>query len=585
MARTVLPRLLLLIYFLLWSVPSFPAEERRVALVVGVSHYAHAPALAHTLDDAHDMAGALKRLRFDVDLVLDPDRAALESAVKRLGRRSIGADVSLLYYSGHALESQGINWIVPASADVTSERDLRFEALDLGAVLEQTQGLARMSLIFLDACRDDLFKQRLTSTRELTQGGLANVSAAFGTYLAFAAAPGMVAEDGIGLHSPFTGAMLKYIKTPGLGVRQLLSPVRRELREIIGSKQVSWDISAIEGDFYFNPKPTDPVPTVAKPDPNLLAALSVAAPTSSPKAREALATGYQSKKHKAIAANAATGAWWQVTGRANEKEAEEDALEACEVYNGVPCAVVALDDEVREEFPPREMPYVHYAGPFDPARIPKLQQGDGIFSYASAPSSKAAAYHPVGKLFIVTGAATQRAAEEQALSVCNGDPTRNGRGGSCYLYSANNEVVLSRHSKIPITPVGPAADAKQGAGNDFLLQAEALAYRDPVRQRLADAPPSTPVEPKRVQTFRVPSAAAVSLKDGLRARLSAVTSGGGVGIDDAVESYVLQGAPKAIAAADAAPFAIASAARLPTAQEAAIVSLERCQILQPLRAH
>jgi hypothetical protein len=105
------------------------------------------------------------------------------------------------------------------------------------------------------------------------------------------------------------------------------------------------------------------------------------------------------------------------------------------------------------------MPRVHYAGSFDPARIPKLQQGvlegKDVISYASAPSSKAAAYHPDGKLFIVTGAATQRVAEEQALSLCNGDPARNGRDGPCYLYSSNNDVVLARRSKTAITLGSP----------------------------------------------------------------------------------------------------------------------------------
>ena len=99
--------LVILCSMLLLSAGAAQGQERRVALVVGVSHYAHAPALAHTLDDARDMAAALKRLHFDVDLVLDPDRGALESAVRRLGQRSSGAEASLFYYSGHGLESQG----------------------------------------------------------------------------------------------------------------------------------------------------------------------------------------------------------------------------------------------------------------------------------------------------------------------------------------------------------------------------------------------------------------------------------------------------------------------------------------------
>jgi len=145
-------RLLVLIGLTLISLSdSSAAASRRVALVVGVGEYAHAPALANTLNDARDVAAALTRLQFDVDLVINPDRAALEKAVRRLGQRSRGADASLFYFSGHALEVQRVNWLLPVSADVKSDDDLRFEALDLTAVLEQIESKAHVSLLFLDA--------------------------------------------------------------------------------------------------------------------------------------------------------------------------------------------------------------------------------------------------------------------------------------------------------------------------------------------------------------------------------------------------------------------------------------------------
>jgi Caspase domain len=622
MTRASVTRLLLSLCLAIWITPPSRAEGGRVALVVGASNYAHAPALAHTLDDARDMAGALRRLGFDVDLVLDPDRANLENAVRRLGQKARGADASLFFYSGHAIESQGVNWIVPVSADVKSERDLRFEALDLGAVMEQTQGSARISLLFLDACRDDPFKQRLTATRDLPKGGLANVSGAVGTYVAFATAPGMVAEDGVGAHSPFTGAMLKYIETPGLEVRPLLSSVRRAVREATAGKQVPWDSSALEGDFYFNPKKADVIPESVSqpvttteprfsradqlfwesvrnsknaadfnaylikfpggvfaelarsrlaelesrpasqaapgPDPNLLAALSIVFPASSSRWREEFATAYQARsEHKAIAGNVASGADQWVAQRSSAQEAQDNALEACEVYSGAPCVLVEVDGDAkqatgREDFSPHAMPRVHYAGPFDPERVPSVRrdvrQRNDVLGYSSAPSPKAAAYHPSGKLFIITGAAAQRAAEEQALSACNADPIRNGQGGPCYLYASNADVVLPRHSRVAITSAG-----------------------------ISSASPASP----DMTSASAPPAPRLPLKDAVLARLSA-TSGRAAGvIDGVVQSYLaLEDGHKAIAAAALAPFTISSAAGLPTALEAGVTALERCQLVQ-----
>ena len=251
-------RLLVLIGLTLISLSdTSAAASRRVALVVGVGEYAHAPALANTLNDARDVAAALTRLQFDVDLVINPDRAALEKAVRRLGQRSRGADASLFYFSGHALEVQRVNWLLPVSAEVKSDDDLRFEALDLTAVLEQIESKAHVSLLFLDACREDPFKQRFGLARGITGAGLAPAHAsASGTYIVYAAAPEMAAEDGSGAHSPFTAALLRFIETPGLEVRQMLSRVRGDVEAQTDGKQIPWESSSLLGDFYFDPKTT-----------------------------------------------------------------------------------------------------------------------------------------------------------------------------------------------------------------------------------------------------------------------------------------------------------------------------------------
>ena len=90
--------------------------ERRVALVVGASAYVAVPHLANTLADATEIAAALRRLGFDVDLVTDPDRAALEAAVRQLGERASGAVAALFFFAGHGVEVSGRNWLLPVSA-------------------------------------------------------------------------------------------------------------------------------------------------------------------------------------------------------------------------------------------------------------------------------------------------------------------------------------------------------------------------------------------------------------------------------------------------------------------------------------
>jgi hypothetical protein len=83
--------------------------------------------------------------------------------------------------------------------------------------------------------------------------GPAPVSASAGTFVAFASAPGTVAEDGTGRNSPFTAAILQQIETPGLEVRQMMGRVRQSVREQTQGRQIPWENSSLEGNFYFRP--------------------------------------------------------------------------------------------------------------------------------------------------------------------------------------------------------------------------------------------------------------------------------------------------------------------------------------------
>jgi PQQ-dependent catabolism-associated CXXCW motif protein len=256
------------------------AGGSRVALVVGVSKYEHAASLANTLNDAKDMSGALKRLGFDVETVLDPSRSELEAAVRRYGDKSAGAEVSVFHYSGHALEANGRNWLLPTTVDINSERNLPFEAVDLNTILQQTDGGAKVSIVFLDACRDNPFVGRIAAGGRSLSRGLARVDiTGSGMLLAFATAPGQVALDSVsaGKNSPFTASLLSHLETAGLEVKSLLSRVTKDVVEETKGKQRPWQNSSLEGDFYFVPSPTAvavpaaPAPVVgtsAKPDVN-----------------------------------------------------------------------------------------------------------------------------------------------------------------------------------------------------------------------------------------------------------------------------------------------------------------------------
>ena len=99
--------------------------ETRVALVIGNGAYRNIPALTNPANDATDVATALKRLGFDTILATDQDKAGMEDAEIRFARAASSADVAMFYYSGHALQFAGINYLAPVDLQLTDETDLK----------------------------------------------------------------------------------------------------------------------------------------------------------------------------------------------------------------------------------------------------------------------------------------------------------------------------------------------------------------------------------------------------------------------------------------------------------------------------
>jgi class 3 adenylate cyclase len=194
----------------------------------------------------------------------------------------------------------------------------------------------------------------------------------------------------------------------------------------------------------------------------LAAILAKVAPEHSAKGSDVQITAYlDGRAHKALVAHP-PGNSWRSTGWGSAAVAEERALKACQVRYGSPCVVIAVDEELQPApaggvWPQRPTARAAYEGPFDPGRIPgandSVRQRADVVGYRTQTGAKAAAYHPWGggRMFIVM-AASQNAAETQALAACNADPDRKGDAGPCLLYAVGDQVVLPKRATVPLTP-------------------------------------------------------------------------------------------------------------------------------------
>lgn len=247
------------------------AAERRVALVIGNSTYAHASVLVNPRNDAEAMAAKLRHVGFDVvELRHDLGRAEFIKALQFFTREARSADMALIFYAGHGIELAGRNFLIPVDAKLATDDDVEFESVPLDLVLRAVEGAKRLRLVILDACRNNPFATRMifASGRGRSVGrGLAGVEPAGDMLVAYAARDGQVAEDGIGGNSPYTKALLQHIGTPGLEIQFLFRKVRDAVQASTGNRQQPHLYGSLGGDPYYLVPPAPEPPTTAAAPP------------------------------------------------------------------------------------------------------------------------------------------------------------------------------------------------------------------------------------------------------------------------------------------------------------------------------
>jgi hypothetical protein len=206
----------LLFAFLCLTICGPALADRRVALVIGNGAYKNAPQLPNPKNDAQDVAAALKRTDFETILGLDLDKAGMDDATIRFARAAREADVAVFYYSGHAMQFAGVNYLMPVDAKLMDEADLR-RMVRVDDIVSDIQQAKNLRIMVLDSCRDNPLaedlKRSIGSVRGVAvQRGLAKIDSPQGMVIAYSTQAGRTAEDGQGRNSPYTAAFLEHIE-------------------------------------------------------------------------------------------------------------------------------------------------------------------------------------------------------------------------------------------------------------------------------------------------------------------------------------------------------------------------------------
>jgi uncharacterized caspase-like protein len=254
--------------WILVTSPTIAQAGKRVALILGNSAYGHSTPLRNPVNDANALSKAFTRLGFKVIQGVDQTKLEMDDQIQLFSEHLKGTELAVFFYAGHGIQLNFKNYLVPVDFNPRLDTNLISQLISLDNILHELEKKKCISIIFLDACRDNPLANKLAAN--LSSGrsllidekrgvkvvgqGLAEVEGKAGTLIAYATQPGNVASDGDGKNSPFTEGLLEYIEQPGLEIRDMLSYVRMRVIKETAEKQIPWDHSSLVKKVYFKKK-------------------------------------------------------------------------------------------------------------------------------------------------------------------------------------------------------------------------------------------------------------------------------------------------------------------------------------------
>ncbi|MDJ0820369.1 MAG: caspase family protein [Paracoccaceae bacterium] len=227
-------------------------KTKRVALLIGNSHYSELSDLKNPVHDIELVANSLKSVGYDVFVVPDADiERMLELCVQFAERAKLlpsKAEI-VLYYAGHAIQHMGENYLLPVSMREKDVQWLERSAVSLTWLQGKlvVPGVQHTRMIFVDGCRNYPFFSQVRGGYR----GLAFPSSPPNTLIAFSTSPGQVALDGLGRHSPYAASLSENIGKYGEPIEIMLRRVRNDVHVVTGGAQVPWDHSALMNEVVF----------------------------------------------------------------------------------------------------------------------------------------------------------------------------------------------------------------------------------------------------------------------------------------------------------------------------------------------
>ena len=233
----------------------------RKALLIGNDSYKYAEPLKNAREDARAMAAELKGFGYEVTLRIDQSQKEMQATLRDFRENIKEGDEVLFYFSGHAVEIDGKNYLTPIDTIGMSQNQLADDSIDLKTTILDpfSRKKVKLTLALIDACRDNPFLKSSSTRSAMGSRGLAPTTPATGQLIVYSAGSGQTALDRLGANDNskngvFTRVFLQEMRKVDLPIDRVIKNVRTEvvrLARTIGHDQVPAIYDEVVGDFYF----------------------------------------------------------------------------------------------------------------------------------------------------------------------------------------------------------------------------------------------------------------------------------------------------------------------------------------------
>ena len=224
----------------------------RIALIVGNQNYINTPPLRNSINDAEAVCKALKKVGFKIIKCINPSTEDLKKAIDNFQTILSVGGVGLFYYTGHASQIDGHDYILPVDVSLANREEFAIKAIDLNALLNPIDKIIEDSpmhngsiIIYSTASGNiayDFFKNNEDIKNDSGENSKQNNNKL-----------SITNPIEVNPYSPFAEAFLSLIDKWNIEIFDFFRELLPKVRDSTDSRQIPWISASVDTEFYFKP--------------------------------------------------------------------------------------------------------------------------------------------------------------------------------------------------------------------------------------------------------------------------------------------------------------------------------------------